>query len=103
MKFITPQDKTFISIENVALPIGAPHEEHVYTFLNFLYQPHNLSKTCNVFGVFPATLSSIELLKNKKEFLEIQEEIQRKDYQLHFFQHQMPEENLRRLWIEIKS
>ena len=103
IKFVTPKDKTFISIENIALPIGPGHEDHVYAFLNFLYKPENLSRACNAFGVFPATLSSVDLLKNKDDFVEIQKEIQQKNYELHFFKHLISEKEMRRLWIEIKS
>lgn len=103
IKFVTPKDKTFISIENIALPIGSNHEDYAYAFLNFLYKPKNLSRACNTFGVFPATITAIDLLKNKEDFLEIEEEIQRNHYELHFFKHLIPEKELRRLWVEIKS
>jgi spermidine/putrescine transport system substrate-binding protein len=104
IKFVTPKDKTFISIENIALPRGdSSHEKEVYTFLNFLYQPENLSRTSNAFGVFPATLSSIDYLKNKEDLLDIQNEIQKEGYELLFFKHLLPEKEIRRLWVEIKS
>lgn len=103
IKFVTPKDRTFISIENIAIPTHSKHEEYAYTFLNFLYKPENLSRTCNAFGVFPATLGSIDFLDNKDEFLEIQKEIQKDGYELHFFKHLISEKELRRLWISIKS
>lgn len=103
IKFVTPKDRTFISIENIALPIGCTHEDNAYAFLNFLYKPENLSRACNSFGVFPATISSIDLLKNKEDFWEIQKDIQKEGYELHFFKHLLSEKELRRLWVEIKS
>lgn len=103
MKFVVPKDKTFISIENVAIPKGSVNEDNVYTLLNFLYQPENLSTTCNFFELFPATLTATELCDTKEDALEISKQIQKPGYELFFSKHLMPEKNLRTLWIEIKS
>ena len=103
MKFVIPKDKTFLSIENIAIPKGSLNEKSVYTLLNFLYQPENLSTSCNLFEVFPATLSAMELCDAKEDALEISRKIQEPGYELFFSKHLMPENKLRTLWIEIKS
>jgi spermidine/putrescine transport system substrate-binding protein len=103
IRFVIPKQKTFISIENIAIPITARHEHNTYEFLNFLYRPENLARACNSFGVFPATVNCGPLLRNNKEFIEIQKQITQEGYQLLFFKHLFPERELRLLWTEIKS
>ena len=103
MKFVVPKDKTFISIENAAIPKNSSRAEDVHTLLNFLYKPENLSSTCNVFELFPATLSAMEFCDTKEDALEISKKIQEPHYELFFSQHLMPEKTLRTLWVEIKS
>lgn len=103
IQFMIPKNQTFISIENISIPTSVRHESNAYEFLNFLYQPEHLSKACNSFGVFPATMSATPFLKNKKAFFEIQKEITDDSYELLFFKHLCPERELRLLWTEIKS
>lgn len=103
MEFVIPQNKTFISIENVAIPANAKHEKEAYQFLNYIYEKENLAKACNSFEIFPATKGAIEFLENSKECADVESAILQKDYQLYFFRHLLPEKELRTLWIEIKA
>ncbi|PCI95811.1 hypothetical protein COB11_01045 [Candidatus Aerophobetes bacterium] len=103
MQFAVPKDSTFISIENIAIPANNNNNENIYKFLNYLYQPENLAEACNEFGVFPGTIKPRELLKYKEDFDRIQKTITKDGYELHFFRHLIPEEEMRSLWIDVKS
>jgi len=103
IKFVLPEKHTTISIENISIPAGNQNEENIYKFINFLYRKENISKACNDFGVFPSTLDSTDLLKYKEDFLEIQEKISDKNYELFFCKHLLSDQKLRELWVKIKS
>jgi len=102
IEFSTPKEKTFISIENIAVPANASHEDNAYAFLNFLYKEENMAAACNSFGVFPATKSAIPLLKNQEALYKVQQEIAQESYKLLFFKHLCPERDLRLIWAEVK-
>lgn len=103
MKFVVPREATFISIENIAIPSNNNNDENIYKFLNYLYKPENLAEACDEFGVFPGTMQPIEMLKYKDDFNQIQSIITSEGYELHFFRHLIPEEEMRTLWIDVKS
>ncbi|MCH9631293.1 MAG: hypothetical protein S4CHLAM37_13150 [Chlamydiia bacterium] len=104
MKFAVPKDSTFISIENIAIPLySSGSEDNIYKFINYLYQPENLSEACNEYGVFPGTMEPRDLLKYKQDFDRIQQTITQDGYKLHFFRHLIPEEEMRSLWVDVKS
>lgn len=103
LKFVPPKDATFISIESISIPKVTTKDEAIYEFLNFIYQKDNLVKCSNDYGFFPATASAGKEFLFKKEYQEIKETISEKDYKLYFFRHLIPENELRRLWIGVKS
>ena len=85
MQFVIPKDSTFLSIENIAIPINSHGKKSVYQFINHLYKKKNLADACNEFGVFPATITAKDFLKYQNEFEEIESQITKPGYQLHFF------------------
>jgi spermidine/putrescine transport system substrate-binding protein len=87
---LLPKEGTFITIENVAIPISSDKEKLVYAFLNFLYRPDTASSHYNTFGFFPATTNAVKLIDIDFE-------------KLHFIKPLLPEQEMRDLWVEVKS
>ena len=103
MGAVLPSEGTFLTIENFALPKTTNKEDLVYEFINFLYRPDVMALHYNTFGFFPATLNALPaseldpftaslLLASDKDFKK-----------LHFIKSLVPEQQLRDLWIEVKT
>lgn len=103
IKFIPPSDASFISIENVTITKSTSKDDKIYKFLNFLYEKDQLIKCSNAYGFFPASLSAEENFIFSDECKKIQQTIFDKNYKLYFFRHLLPENELRNLWIKVKS
>lgn len=103
IKFIAPDEWTFISIENVCIPKKSKKDAQVYAFLNFVYKPENLGRDSNQFFVFPATTNTTSYLQVPPKYLEILENSKLFEGKLYFIRHLIPEKDIRKLWVDIKS
>jgi len=103
VKFMAPKEWTFISIENMSIPKASTKEAQVYEFLNFIYKAENLGKDSNVFFTFPATTNTTPYLEVPPEYLEFLENSHLFEGKLYFIRHLIPEREIRKLWVEIKS
>ncbi|MES2345109.1 MAG: extracellular solute-binding protein [Chlamydiota bacterium] len=101
--FAVPEEGTFLTIENLAIPKLTKKDPLVYEFINFLYEPQSVADHYHTYGFFPSTLHALDLLdmdEDAKEFLYIPRDTFQKFY---FFQNLMPEETIRNIWVEVKS
>ena len=103
VKFVIPEDWSFMSIENFCIPKNSEKESLAYAFLNHIYAPQNLAADCKVFYNFPATTNVypyLEVNEDFKRFLQNSKEYQGK---LHFIRHIIPEKRAREIWVKVKS
>lgn len=101
--FVIPEEGTFLTIENLAIPKLSTKEALIYQFINFLYRPESVAEHCETYGFFPATLNALQFLDmddKAKEYLYIPRETFQKFY---FFQNIMPEVTVRNIWVEVKT
>ncbi len=100
--FAIPQ-KTFITIENMAITSSSVHEEYVYEFLNYLYQPEIIEKHFESFAFIPPRADVIESLsidqEAKKRMISSQEDFKR----YLFFTQQLSELDRQKIWMTVKS
>lgn len=103
VKFVVPDEWTFISIENMCIPKHSSKEAQVYEFLNFVYKPENLGKDINAFYTFPATTNTIPYLDAPPEYLQFLENAHLFEGKFYFIRHLISEKETRKLWVDIKS
>jgi len=103
IKFVVPQEGSFISIENITLPASSNKEDLVYTFLNFIYQPEVQGADCNVYFNFPATTNVYPYLEVSDDFIFFLQNTEEYRGRLHFIRHLIPEKSASTLWVKVKS
>ncbi|MDF2577496.1 MAG: potD [Chlamydiales bacterium] len=103
IRFVVPQEGTFITIENVAIPVSCQKEEMIYHFLNFIYTPEAMNHHFHKFAFFPAIVDQ-SLLANVDKSLHpylLPSADQFKKF--YFFKPLLPEDKIQDLWIKIKA
>lgn len=103
ISFVVPEEGTFLTIENLALPKPTTKDDLVYEFINFLYRPESVADHYHTYGFFPSTLNALHLLdmeEDEKQYLYIHRDTFKK---FHFFQNLIPEATVRNIWVEVKS
>ncbi|MGC2310662.1 MAG: spermidine/putrescine ABC transporter substrate-binding protein [Candidatus Babeliaceae bacterium] len=101
--FIIPQEGTFMTIENIAIPRASTHDDFIYQFINFLYRPESMRHHFNKFGFFPARLDVITVLTTDEHLnRSIQNAFNNFD-RYFLFNKIIQDQSLRDLWVTIKS
>jgi spermidine/putrescine transport system substrate-binding protein len=100
---IVPQEGSFLTIENFAIPKATEKEALVYQFINFLYRPEIMALHYNTFGFFPAAMNALPLLELDPLASQLLFAPDKDFRKLHFIKGLIPEQQLRELWIEVKS
>lgn len=101
--FFIPNEGSFVSIENFSISHMSEKEEYIYVFLNYFYSEASVKAHFDELGLIPAyRLSPQELSVHpyERRLLEITpEEFER----LQFFKNIYPQQQVRDLWVEVKS
>ncbi|HVX00786.1 MAG TPA: extracellular solute-binding protein [Candidatus Babeliaceae bacterium] len=102
--FVIPQDGSFITIENMAIPIASSKESLVYKFLNFLYSLRAFKHHYGLYAFLPALKPDFaqEMGLDKGSF-KLLEQFHQASSRFSFFRPIMPEVALQRLWVGVKS
>ncbi len=103
VNFVIPKEGTFITIENLCIPIASQKEKHVYRFINYLYRPQSIVSHYNTYGFFPATLHAIDLLNTDPQAEQLMRSTEEDFQKYHFTRTILPQEELRDIWVEVKS
>lgn len=101
--FFVPKEGSFISIENFSLSKESEKEELVYTFLNYLYSEASMKAHFHELGLIPAyqlSLKDLSVYPYEKRLFEMTSEEFKK---LQFFKNLVPQQQVRDLWVEMKS
>ncbi|HEY5259706.1 MAG TPA: extracellular solute-binding protein [Rhabdochlamydiaceae bacterium] len=101
--FIIPQEGSFLSLENIAIPAATKKEDLVYEFLNYIYSPESVATHYETFGFFPPTLNALHLM----DLDPIAESIIRsspEQFKLFYFTKILAtQQQMRDLWVEVKA
>ena len=103
IQFVIPKEGTFITIENLCIPINSKKEKWVYELINYLYRPESVAKHFDSFGFFPATVNALDLIKMDQQFSKYLFSTKDDFRKYHFFKKVYPQQPIRDLWIEVKS
>lgn len=100
--FIVPE-KTFISIEHCAIPIGCEREDLVYTFLNFMCTKESFIHHFQQFFCPPARLDVIDELEASDRQKKLMQPTAEDFQNYSFIRNILPEKRRYDLWVVLKS
>jgi len=103
ISFIIPKEGTFLAIENFVIPKLSTKEDLSYQFINYLFRESSMQTHFESFGFFPSTLQALdhlELDEKSRDLIHSTEDVFKNFY---FTQEVMPEQQIRDIWIEVKS
>ena len=102
LSFVVPSEGGFITIENLAIPAAAEHEDLVYQFLAFLYTRESALHHFEEYANFPANAdaSFTEFGESALQFLSMPVEQFKK---LKTFKAVIPEDQVRNFWVTVKT
>jgi len=103
VKFIVPEEGTFISIENLAVPIATSKENLVYRLINYLYSRESAAAHFNTFGLFPAINNAYDLMKLDPLAEKLMRSSKEEFAKYHFTEELLPEADVRDIWVQIKA
>jgi spermidine/putrescine transport system substrate-binding protein len=95
IEFVIPKEGSFMTIENLCLPASSPKADLVYPFISFLFREESMAKHYATFGFFPS------ISRGDEKASRLLKSVNRD--KLHFIRPIMPEQQMRDLWVEIKS
>ncbi|MCH9613955.1 MAG: hypothetical protein SP1CHLAM54_09640 [Chlamydiia bacterium] len=102
VSFKLPEDYTYITIENIAIPKTTTKTDLVYTFLNDMYRPEAIAKSCDELLFYPPVKGVLEHMEHKiPAFEQTLEDLN--DRQLYFYTNLASEEVARKLWVDVKA
>lgn len=102
VKFKLPKDWTFVTIENVALPKATQKTDLVYAFLNEMYRPEAIAKSCDELLFYPPIKGVLEHMTHKVPAFE-QSLKDLKEHRLLFYSNLITEDRARKLWVDVKT
>jgi spermidine/putrescine transport system substrate-binding protein len=101
--FIIPKEGSLITIENFCIPEKSKKDALVYQLINHLMEPHSIVTHYKTYGFFPSTLHALDKmdLSPKEEKLIRSTSADFKKF--HFTKMLIPEQQIRDIWVEVKS
>ena len=97
IKFIIPQEGSFLNVDAFVIPKKTTKDDLIYTFLNYVYKEQVLKHHISKFGFF-SPLKSVVITDSPVE-LPSTEQIEKAD----FFKNILSRAQLSDIWISIKS
>lgn len=98
IRFLLPKEGSFVVIDNFMLPISTKKDDLVYEFLNYLYQPKVVKRYADRYNFFPA-LKGVATDKDRYLLSPSHTLFSR----LRYFSYNIPEAQMRDMWITLKS
>lgn len=103
IEFVIPKEGTFLTIENLAIPKNSNKGDLVYRFIDYLYRKESIQAAFATFKFLPVLRDSSPIFGDDKSARRLYEYANDNFDKLHFTEMILPEEELRDLWIEVKS
>jgi spermidine/putrescine transport system substrate-binding protein len=101
--FVIPKEGSFITIENICIPKPSQKEDLTFRFINYLCSPKSVATHFKTYSLFPSTLHNLEELGVDEDVLKIMRSTPEELKKYHFFQNILPQEEIRDIWVEIKT
>lgn len=95
--------ETFITIENLSIPQASKKDRLIYQFINYIFSKDPLQKQYDQFGFFPSTVTTGDELNIDPEMKALLQMTTNGLYEIHFFEPILPGEEMRKVWIELKT
>ena len=86
-----------------AIPSLSQKEIPVYALINFLYSPESTLSHFNTYGFFPAALKAEDIADTDIQASQLLKDAEVHFDKYHFFKTLLPQQEIRNLWVEIKS
>jgi len=99
LDFLIPKEGTFLLIDSIAISAASTKGDLVYKFINYLYRPDVMWHHVDKYSIFPVT-NNVSL---SDEFIKPIERIWREAKKIEFFRNVLSEEQINKVWIELKS
>lgn len=103
VSFIVPEEGTFITIENIAIPSGSKKDKLTYQFINYLFRHESVRTHFETFGFFPSTLQSLSDLDIDPIAHDLIHATGEDFKKFYFFEELMPQKDIHDTWVEVKS
>jgi len=103
VKFVVPEEGSFITIENFCIPKPSQKEEIVFKFINYLSSAPSVVAHFDTYSLFPATTHALPLLKMDEEAKEILNSSKEQFQKYHFIRTVLSEKETRDIWVDVKS
>jgi spermidine/putrescine transport system substrate-binding protein len=100
VRFITPKEGTFITIENFCIPKPSRKEALAFRFINYLCSTSSVISHFDTYFLFPATTHALPHLNLSEEARAL---LNAPFDNYHFIRSVMPEEEIRDIWVDVKS
>lgn len=102
LAFVIPEEGGFITIENLAIPAAAEHEDLAYEFLNFIFTKESALHHFDEYANFPA-IADASYTEFGDEFLQSVTMSKAQFSKLKFFHPVIPENQIRDFWVAVKA
>ena len=101
--FNLPKEFTFISIENVCIPICSRNNDLAYEFIQYLFRPEIMARESELFYDFPSLMTARCLLKHNRVINKTLEDLKNYNGDLLFFRTNFEEKEISNLWVGVKG
>lgn len=102
LAFVLPEEGGFITIENLAIPAAAEHENLAYEFLQFIFTRESAIHHFEEYANFPA-IADASYTEFGDEFLQSVTMSEAQFKKLKFFKPVIPENQIRDFWVAVKA
>ena len=104
IQFVVPEDRTFITIENIAIPKKSTKADLSYQLINFVLKKENAAKSCSEYLEFPSLKGVTNLLETSENYRRILKELENStSNDVYFIDNVVSESTARQMWVKIKS
>ncbi len=101
--FIVPEEGSFMTIENLCIPKASQKDDLVYSFINYLYTPDSAAAHFETYGFFPATVHTVDVPNMDEQASRLIRSTPEDFKKFHFLQNILPQQEVRDIWVEVKS
>jgi spermidine/putrescine transport system substrate-binding protein len=101
--FVVPKEGSFITIENFCIPKPSQKEDLVFKFINYLSSPKSVATHFDTYALFPGTLHAMDIMDMDEEAARIMLSSPEEFKKYHFIQNVLPEDEIRDIWVDVKS
>jgi len=103
IRFIIPEEGSFVTIENFCIPKATNKQKYVYTLLNYLFRKESLISHQTRFLNLPPSSAYLDEMDLNSEERQLLTMTHQEFARFQFFKNLVPQQRVRDLWVEVKS